>query len=49
MVAITDAVVEYQFCSEPVSEWFRTVLVNREMAVSLRTVANPGGMQPGAA
>ena len=49
MVAITDAVVEYQFCSEPVSEWFRTVLVNREMAFSLRTVANPGGMQPGAA
>jgi hypothetical protein len=49
MVAITDAVLEYQFCSEPVSEWFRTLLVNREMAVSLRTVTNPGGMQPGAA
>jgi hypothetical protein len=46
MVAITDAVLEYQFCDEPVSEWFRTLLVNREMAVSLRTVTNPGGMQP---
>jgi hypothetical protein len=49
MVAITDAVLEYQFCDEPVSEWFRTLLVNREMAVSLRTVANPGGMAPSAA
>jgi hypothetical protein len=49
MVAITDAVLEYQFCDEPVSEWFRTLLVNREMAVSLRTVTNPGGMQPPAA
>jgi hypothetical protein len=48
MVAITDAVLEYQFCDEPVSEWFRTLLVNREMAVSLRT-ATPGGMQPPAA
>ena len=49
MVAITDAVLEYQFCDQPVSEWFRTLLVNREMAVSLRTVSNPGHMQPGAA
>jgi hypothetical protein len=49
MVAITDAVLEYQFCEEPRSEWFRTLLVNREMAISLRTVSNPGGMQPGAA
>ena len=49
MVAITDAVLEYQFCHEPVSEWFRTLLVNREMAVSLRTVANPNSLQPGAA
>lgn len=48
MVAITDAVLEYQFCDEPVSEWFRTLLVNREMAVSLRTVTSPGAM-PGAA
>jgi hypothetical protein len=49
MVAITDAVLEYDFCNEPVSQWFRTLLVNRELAISLRTVANPGGMQHGAA
>lgn len=49
MVAITDAVLEYQFCDQPVSEWFRTLLVNRDLAVSLRTVANAGGTQPGAA
>ena len=49
MVALTDAVLEYEFCDKPVSQWFRTLLVNREMAVSLRTVANPGRMQPGAA
>lgn len=49
MVAITDAVLEYEFCKEPVSQWFRTLLVNRELAISLRTVASPGGMQPGAA
>jgi hypothetical protein len=49
MVAVTDAILEYRFCDEPVSEWFRTLLVNREMAISLRTVTNPGGIQPGAA
>ena len=49
MVAITDAVLEYEFCSEPVSQWFRTLLVNRELAISLRTVTSPGGMQTGAA
>ena len=49
MVAITDAVLEYQFCEAPVSEWFRTLFVNREMAISLRTVSSPNGMQPGAA
>jgi hypothetical protein len=49
MVAVTDAVLEYQFCDEPVSEWFRTLLVNRELAVSLRTVANPNGAHFGAA
>jgi hypothetical protein len=49
MVAVTDAVLEYQFCDEPKSEWFRTLLINRDMAVSLRTVANPGGIQTGAA
>ncbi len=49
MVAITDAVLEYEFCSEPVSQWFRTLLVNRELAISLRTATSPGGMQTGAA
>jgi hypothetical protein len=49
MVAVTDAILEYQFCDEPVSEWFRALLVNREMASSLRTVANAGGLQPGVA
>jgi hypothetical protein len=43
MVAMTDVVLQYDFCSEPISQWFRTILVNREMAVSLRSVANPGG------
>ena len=49
MVAITDAVLEYDFCNEPVSQWFRTLLVNRELAISLRAATHPGGMQPGAA
>jgi hypothetical protein len=49
MVAITDAVLEYQFCDEPVSQWFNTILVNRDLAVSLRTMANPGSRQPGLA
>lgn len=49
MVAITDAVLEYQFCHEPVSEWFRTLLVNSELAISLRALTTPGSMQPGAA
>lgn len=49
MVAVTDAVLEYEFCNEPKSEWFRTLLVNREMAVSLRMAADVGGMQPGVA
>ncbi|MGD0861268.1 MAG: hypothetical protein ABSA21_00715 [Candidatus Limnocylindrales bacterium] len=49
MVAITDAVLEYEFCSEPVSQWFRTLLVNRELAISLRMVTSSGGLQPGAA
>jgi hypothetical protein len=49
MVAITDAVLEYEFCREPVSQWFRTLLVNRDLAISLRTATNPGGMQTGAA
>ena len=45
MVAITDAVLEYLFCNERVSESFRTVLVNRDMASSLRALANPGVQQ----
>ena len=49
MVAVTDAILEYQFCDEPVSEWFRTLLVNREMASSLRAVADAGALQPGIA
>ena len=49
MVAITDAVLEYQFCDEPVSQWFNTILVNRDLAISLRTMVNPGGRQPGLA
>ncbi len=49
MVALTDVVLEYQFSGEPVSEWHRTLLVNREMAMSLRAVAAPSGIQPGVA
>jgi hypothetical protein len=49
MVAVTDAVLEYSFCGEPVAEWFRTLLINREVADSLKTVARPGGAYPGAA
>jgi hypothetical protein len=46
MVAITDAVLEYMFCDEPVSEWFHTVLVNRDLAISLRTASTTGGSAP---
>jgi hypothetical protein len=49
MVAITDAVLEYQFCDEQVSQWFRTILVNRDLAISLRTVASPNPLQLGVA
>jgi hypothetical protein len=35
MVALTDAILEYQFCREPVEERFGTVLVNRHLAQSL--------------
>jgi hypothetical protein len=41
MVALTDAVLEYQFREEPRSEWFRTLLVNRQMAISMRSVGSP--------
>jgi hypothetical protein len=47
MVAMTDVVLEYQFCAEPVSEWHRTLLVNRQMAMSLRAVPHPSGVQTG--
>ena len=49
MVAMTDVVLEYQFCEEPVSEWHRTLLVNRDMAMSLQAVTDTGGIQPGVA
>jgi hypothetical protein len=49
MVAMTDVVLEYQFCEEPVSEWHRALLVNRAMAMSLRSVTDPGPSQPGLA
>ena len=49
MVAITDVVLEYQFCEESVSSWYRTILVNRDLAISLRAVTSPGTMQIGAA
>ena len=49
MVALTDVVLEYQFSGEAVSEWHRTLLVNREMAMSLRAVAAPSAFQPGVA
>jgi len=39
MVALTDAILEYQFRARSVSEWFRTVLVNRDTAIAMRTVA----------
>jgi hypothetical protein len=42
MVALTDVVLEYEFREESVSEWFRTLLVNRDMATSVRTVAFAG-------
>jgi hypothetical protein len=44
MVAITDAVLEYDFCEKPISQWFRTLLVNRDLAISLRTVASPNAL-----
>ncbi len=35
MVALTDVILEYQFCLQPVEERFKTVLVNRHQASSL--------------
>lgn len=46
MVAITDACLEYMFCDEPVSEWFPTVLANRDLAISLRTAPTEGALAP---
>ena len=48
MVAITDACLEYMFCDEPVSEWFHTVLANRDLATSLRTASTEGALAPDA-
>jgi hypothetical protein len=49
MVAITDAILEYDCCEGPVSQWYRTILVNQELAVSLQAVTDPAGPQPGPA
>jgi hypothetical protein len=49
IVAITDAVIEYQFCGEAVSESFGTLLINREMAAFLRNVVSPSSLPTGAA
>jgi hypothetical protein len=45
MVAITDAVLEYDDCKQPVSQWYRTILVNRDLALSLRAVPTTAGAQ----
>jgi hypothetical protein len=49
MVAITDAVLEYLYCEESVSQWFQTILVNRDLAISLRNMPSPNGRDHGAA
>ena len=41
MVAMTDVVLQYEACGEAVSQWYRTVLVNRELAISMRAVSAP--------
>ena len=41
MVALTDVVLQYESCGESVSQWYRTILVNRELAISLRAVTPP--------
>jgi hypothetical protein len=48
MVAMTDAVLEYDFCEKPVSQSYMTILVNRELASYLRSVVNPEGIDPDA-
>jgi hypothetical protein len=47
MVALTDAVLQYDSCGEQVSQWYRTLLVNRELALSLRAVTSPSALQIG--
>jgi hypothetical protein len=49
MVALTDAVLQYESCGEPISEWYRTLLVNRELAISLRAVTAPSTVPIGPA
>jgi hypothetical protein len=49
MVALTDVVLQYESCGEPVSQWYRTLLVNRELALSLRAVTSPGALPIGRA
>jgi hypothetical protein len=45
MIALTDAILEYDQGSKRRSEWFRTLLVNRELAASIRMVASIGFQQ----
>jgi len=40
MIALTDATLEYDEGSKRRSRWFRTLLVNRELAASIRIVAS---------
>lgn len=42
MVALTDAIIEYRFCDQPVAERFPTILVNRTYADSLRAAGGLG-------
>ena len=49
MVALTDAVLEYSFNNETHSQRYETLLVNRDLADSLRTVISPAGTYSGAA
>ena len=39
MIALTDAILEYDEGPKRRSQWFRTLLVNREQAASIRMVA----------
>jgi hypothetical protein len=49
MVALTDVVLQYESCGKPVSQWYRTLLVNRELALSLRAVTSPSAFSMGRA